>query len=97
MKTLKASHTPLEDIARVTYEGQDPLRRQFRPGFDWAMNRMPVFVHDDYLLESTTHYAKSVMKELARSLTIEDWIVNKKMAPNTFERTIIGIEAPTQT
>lgn len=94
MNTLKASNHPLEDIERVSYKGQDPLRRQFRPGFDWAMNRMPVLSGDDIFLDSAIQYAGSVMKELARRLTIEDWVINKKMAPDTFERTIIGIEAP---
>lgn len=94
MQTLTMSAQPLQDIERVSYPGQSPLRKQFRPGYEWAMNDLPALADEDPALIIKTDYAKKTMERLSRQLSGESWIADKLMHPETFERTIIGIEQP---
>lgn len=94
MQTLKASKTPVQDIQIVSYPGQDPKRRQFRDGYQDAIEAMPVLSPTDVMLEYKIGISETVMKLLGIELQNESWITDKEMPPNTFERTIIGIEQP---
>lgn len=92
MQTLKASKTPVADIERASYPGQDSKRKQFRAGYQSYMDEMPAISKALPPSANTVQLSKSVMELLARDLDTEDWITSKEMEPNTFERTIIGIE-----
>lgn len=92
MKTLKASAHPSSDIELVSYAGQNPKLRQYKPGFDWYMNAMPVL--SEPLLDMKIGFTKDILEDLARNLRLEGWVEQKEMAPDTFERTILAIEPP---
>lgn len=94
MQTLKASMTPQSDIQKVAYAGQNPLLRQWRGGFERYMDTLPVLVESDPLLDAKADFTRTVMESLATELRDQRWIYEKVMNVNTFERTILAIEAP---
>lgn len=94
MKMLKASRHPDSDIDSVSYAGQAPNLRKHISGFEWYMDNLPVLTPDDSLLEKKNAFTRDVLEDLARNLKLEPWVDQKEMEPNTFERTIIAIEAP---
>lgn len=96
MQTLKSSSDPIAAIERVSYPGQAPYLRQHRSGYEWYMGVLPELRPGDNILQRKIAFTKSVMEDLAEALKVTDWIDGKKMAPNTFERTILAIEEPVQ-
>lgn len=93
MSNFKSSANPVSDLDRISYPGQAPTLRQFRPGYEWAMNSLPQLNLYDDQLESNIKTSLSVLRELGRDIRTEEW-VNKEIVPGKFERTIIAIESP---
>lgn len=93
MSNLQSSANPIADLDRISYPGQAPTLRQFRPGYDWAMNSLPELNLYDDNLDDNIKVARTVLSELGRELRTADW-VNKEIVPGKFERTIIAIQTP---
>lgn len=94
MNTLKASHHPKSDIESIAWAGQPAHLRQYRPGYEWAMDTFPELQDNDHLLPQKVKFALGIMEDLAANLKQEDWVANKQLDHNTFERTILAIEPP---
>lgn len=93
-KFLTASNTPISDIAIVTYDGQDPKKRQYRFGWELFFNQLPILSDYDPFLDVKINTSQNIMKKLAERLVETVWIKNAAAPANEFERTIIAIEPP---
>jgi len=93
MNTMTASINPIADLVKVTYPGQDPVRRQYREGYEHYMNIMPVLEDNDPDLPHKIDYARNIVQSLASSLKQHIWITANQ--PREFDRTIIAIEPRT--
>lgn len=92
---LQPSSTPVEDIKKLAYKGQDPLYRMYRTGYERYMAALPVLHADDELLQMKLDISRSVTNNLAQTLRDEWWVTNGIVpAPGQFNRTIIGVESP---
>ena len=91
---LKASKTPIEDIAKITYPGQDPDRRRYRKGYENYFEKFPVLDPNDPLLNRNVDETKRIMQHLAGQISKESWLVNEQPKENGFIRTILGLESP---
>lgn len=94
MNTLKASAHPQSDIDSVAWSGQPEHLRQYRAGYEWYMNTLPVLSDNDHLLKEKVTFTLTTMEDLARNLKTEPWIDQKQLDHNTFERTILAIVQP---
>lgn len=87
------SDNPVADIQKVSYAGQPENMRRYQPGFERFMEAMPILRSGDPFVGTKTYYAGSVMKQLAAALR-EEITLFPIAEPNTFQRTIIGLEPP---
>lgn len=94
---LQASRFPDNDLAQITYAGQDPRLRLYRKGYETFMNQMPVLSDNDPMLSAKLELTKKVMSRLADQLIEDGWVVedaSTRPEPNGFTRTIIALEPP---
>ena len=90
-----ASNQPIIDLNRVKYEGQDPLRMQYRTGYEGFLNRMPVLNSEDPLLGAEIALSKTIMQNLAATLREEKWVTDEQIpSEGGFNRTILAMESP---
>jgi hypothetical protein len=89
----KASNTPLEDIAVVSYTGQHPSLRRYLTGYENYLNCLPVMTNENAAFREKE--AKLVMKSLSNRLKHDNWMQSVELNDGEFKRTIIGIEKPT--
>lgn len=94
MKHLKASQTPVSDILKIAYEGQDPNRRKYRSGYEEFFNNLPVLDSSDELLEQKVKLTADIIHELALRLQKAPWVKQSPLGEKEFDRTIIGLESP---
>lgn len=94
MKFLKASDTPLTDIQRIAYPGQDPKRKMYRSGYEYYMNAMPQLNPSDPLVAAKVEYSARVMGVLAERLYMDPWLSEDAPGPFGFDRTILALEPP---
>lgn len=93
-QSLIASSHPLEDIARVSYEGQDPMKKMYRSGYEDYFNAMPVLSVGDLFLKEKASFSKHVMNALGKRLANAEWLRTTVPAAGEFFRTIIAMEEP---
>lgn len=91
MKTLTASKTPLEDIARLSYPGQDPRRKQYRHGYEGYLDYMPILNDTNPSLVQDIETTKYVMGKVATRLKESSWINEDLPGQGQFFRTILAI------
>ena len=91
---LQPSTNPLDDIARITYEGQPVEMRMYKEGFEDYLSGMPVLHDDAKYLHERVQLTKSTMKLLANELISNPWTSSLQPLPGRFNRTILGLEAP---
>lgn len=94
MKNLKASETPVSDLLKIAYEGQDPKMRQYRSGYEEYFNNLPILNSDDELLDQKIGMTSSVIHSLAKRLQKAGWVKQSPPGEKEFDRTIIGMESP---
>lgn len=88
-KRLKASKTPEADIAKLSYPGQSEKLKQYLPGYERFFNEMPVIEDADGPIQTATVIMSAMAIELSQNER-----VHVPVAPNDFERLIVGIESP---
>lgn len=91
---LKASENHETDLEKITYKGQDKMRRMYRRGYESFMNAMPVLDTTDEFLDQKVEMTKNVMKRLASYLRADAWVKDDEPGENGFNRTILALEAP---
>lgn len=94
MKHLTASTTPKEDIAKISYVGQDPKMKMYRSGYENYFNEMPVITNEDPLLSSKAMYSKGIMQALGEKLKTINWLTINQPSVRQFWRTIVAMESP---
>ncbi len=94
---FRASTDPLYDIARITYEGQDPNNRLYHSGYEDFFEQIPVMSPWDDFLDEKIALAKSVMKHLGKILSTAPWVAKTDPGPLGFKRNILALEEPLQT
>lgn len=96
MKTLKATTTPMKDIALVSYDGQDERLKQYRRGYEDYFNEMIIIENDDLMERVKVDYNRGTMQILSDKLRANaSWLIEDGPGPGEFFRTIIGMESPT--
>lgn len=91
---LNASTTPVEDIAKIAYQGQPEHMRMYRTGYEPYFNSLPVLVENESLIENM-FITKEVMMRLSEKLQEDKWYLKNQPKEDEFDRTIIGMEKPT--
>lgn len=92
---MQASTEPLKHIIQASYEGQDPSRRMYKPGYEDFMNQMPVLNSNDPELEAKVKITAIFMQSLAKKLKEAPWVTGENIpADNGFNRTIVAMESP---
>lgn len=91
---LKATDNHLEDLNKISYKGQDPMRRMYRHGYEAFMNAMPVLDPRDEFLAQKVKMTDDIMKTLASYLRVANWVKEDEPAPKGFNRTILALEEP---
>lgn len=93
---FNVTKTPIQDIMRVAYKGQNPDLRQYR-NYSSFLARMPKMHDDDLYLVDKFIETRNVLEELSTKVAEDKWF--DKNAPNEgkFKRTIIAMEAPIKT
>lgn len=91
---FQPSTTPVKAIEHVTVAGQHPMMRQYRPGYEGFMARIPIILMGDDMLESKVDRTTKVMQELASVLPKEEWLHNADPGAGSFARNILAIEQP---
>jgi len=94
LPTLSASDNPIEDIQRVSYPGQPAHMHMYKPGYERYLEMMPVVV-DTTNGTIALDMAAGAFDMLADELEDKPWIHENMPKDGAFDRTIIGIEAPT--
>lgn len=94
MDFLEASTTPKDDIEKIAYSGQDPLRKMYRSGYELYMDIMPVLRDNDPQLDEKIKLSKDVMHGLAEELHDSSWVREMEPEKNGFNRTILAIAPP---
>ncbi len=96
-RNLQSSLNPERDLELLAPPNQDPSRRQYKSGYEQYFNSLPVLNTNDELIDNKVAYTKSVMQVLASKI-IQEGLHNdlmKILNSNEFQRTIIGLSAPT--
>lgn len=91
---LTASKNPIEDIAKITYEGQDPKRRMYQDGYESYFEQMPILDVEDPLFDVKLDLSKMVMQQLGKKLAHESWVQQTVPPDKEFYRTIVAMEPP---
>lgn len=92
---LRASRTPLTDLAKLAYAGQPENRRLYREGYESFMDELPVLESSDPDLRQLTKHTNWVMKQLAKTIKKQGWVENTTVpAAGGFNRTIIALAEP---
>jgi len=73
---------------------QDPAMRLYRRGYEGYFNRIPVLDPDDPLLDINVSLTVGVMDALRERIASDGWAVGRKLGPENFARTILGLESP---
>lgn len=94
-KFIQTSDDPHRDIQRAAYPGQDPDRMMYRTGYEPFMSMMPILTDSDPMLSAKVDMTRIMYRELASKLSYDGWYSDINPAPETFKRTIIGVERPT--
>lgn len=94
MQTLSASKTPVQDIDRIAYSGQDPKRRMYRAGYENYFNEMPFLDPSDVWLKTKVELSRNIFKELALKLQTAEWVKENPLGEYGFDRTILALEKP---
>lgn len=94
MKTLIPSLNPLKDIEAISYKGQDPKRKMYRPGYEYLFTEMPILESNDPLLAMKTNLSREVMETLGMKIRQDEWLEQNIPAKAEFLRTIVGMEQP---
>lgn len=90
----KGSLHPEASIQMVAYPGQPESHRHYHRGFEYWLESLPLLNTLDPLFQEKLSYSYRVLQNLGECLrTHGEWFPN--VAANGFERSIIGIEAPT--
>jgi hypothetical protein len=93
-KFLIASNNPLDDIERVSYQGQPIERRMYKQGYEQFFENLPVLNDSDPLLSEKVAVSKTVMNFMAKALRQDSWTPTLKPLAGGFNRTILGMESP---
>lgn len=91
---LTASNNPLDDIERVSYEGQPIERRMYKQGYEQFFENLPVLKDGDPLLAEKISVSKTIMTFLAKALRQDLWAPTLRPLEGGFNRTILGMESP---
>lgn len=94
--SYKASDTPLEDIGKISYDGQNPDYRRYKSGYEKYMNSLPV-LSDDESLEVGMLKTNAVMGYLSQAVRDDKELIDLPVNDGEFKRTILAIEPPTIT
>jgi len=97
MKTtikMVSSKNPMKDLAAVTYVGQDPTQRMYRPNYESYFDEMPILEDNDAQLKKKVKTSHDIMVSLAEKLKQDDWMKHIPVGERQFKRTIIAMEAP---
>lgn len=91
-KFLRASASPIEDINRQSYEGQDPTLRLYHSGYEHFFQQIPILTPDDEFLDEKVALARDVMQHLGKVLNKSAWVEATNPGPGGFQRNILAIE-----
>src|SRR5882724_4690044 len=94
MKNLQASEWAVQDIARISYEGQPEHMKMYMPGYEQYFNQLPVLAADDELLEEKVQFTKSTMQHLRNKLLENGNYIQPVPDKKEFNRSILALEAP---
>lgn len=96
-KTLKASQNPVEDLERLAYSKQPAKFRMYVPGYESLFEKLPVIELGPDLNQEIQR-SEQVMQQVSNKLRKDGWHipVQSKLEDGEFQRTIIGMEAPTK-
>lgn len=94
IKFLEPSKEPERDIERVSYPGQDPMRRMFKPGYNGYMRLMPVLDKEDPLLNDKVKIAHDMIQGMAGIVKQSKWVREMEPEEKGFNRTILSIAPP---
>lgn len=89
----EASQTPIQDLDRVAYQGQDPSRRRYVAGYERFMNQLPILKDDDLALKEKLSLSTSIMNRLAKEVMAGPWLHDGPPADKGFDRIIVAIES----
>lgn len=94
-QTLIASDQPLLDIDKIKYPGQPMSLRMYAGGYEEHFNRMPVLTDNDPCLMKHIAESQDIMRNVALHVSHDDYLMTANVPePGTFNRTILGLEAP---
>lgn len=94
---LQPSNNPLDDIARITYEGQPPEMRMYKEGYEQYLAAMPILDGSDGWLHQKLGVTKEIVRLLADKLKADSWTASLQPLAGRFNRTILGLETPSVT
>lgn len=90
---MRASKNPLEDIEKVSYEGQDPNMKRYAFGYEEFMDNMPILENGDSLNLNMIR-TESVMAFLSEKIKKDKELMLLDVKDNKFKRTIVALEPP---
>jgi hypothetical protein len=95
----RSSTSPIEDIAKITYEGQEEWRRMYQSGYEGYFNSLMKIednVHRDIVIEHNQATMHSLARQLKEDSFDKAWILSSQRLADekSFVRTILGLESP---
>lgn len=90
-KKFKVACHPEDALEKISYEGQDPLKRMYVHGYEPFFNMLPV-LEDSKEFEKDMGLTQEVMLELSAALKLDDRFAIPE--ENQFMRTVIALEEP---
>lgn len=91
---LQASTNPLVDLESIAPEGQAPIRRMYKSGYELHFERLWRLNQDDPLAESKAKGNRAMLDTLAENLKYESWIQKPPENFESFGRTVLALESP---
>lgn len=93
--TFVASTTPIEDLQRLSYPGQNPNRQLYRAGYEHFFNRMPKISDHDVFMAEKRQAIVDAFHELKAQIIKDGWYKDIPQTPGDFvSRVIIAMEKP---
>lgn len=93
--TFIASTTPIEDLARLSYAGQNPNRQLYRHGYERFFNAMPRISDHDLFFDEKRQAIIELMHDLKAQIIKDGWWKEIPQTPGDFvSRVIVAMERP---